>query len=107
MGVHTSEQDTVFTQDSLELVLTELQTKLDKNPSAGLIIAVDFNAPGIDWENITVDSKGPTGECAKDYNVMNMLGTYELTQFVQKPTRHKAILVLFCSNKLGLVKQSP
>ena len=95
-------KDTVSALDSLELALTELQTELDKDPRAGLIVAGDFNAPGIDWESLTVNSKAPNkGMCQR---LLSMLGTYELTQFVQEPTRHKAILDLFCFNKPGLVK---
>ena len=40
-------KDTVSALDSLELALTELQTELDKNPIAGLIVASDLNAPSV------------------------------------------------------------
>ena len=85
-------KDTVSALDSLELALTELQVDINKNPRAGLIVAGDFNAPGIDWENITVSANAPNkGMCQR---LLNILGSFELTQFVKEPTRHKAILDL-------------
>ena len=43
-------KDTVAALDNLELALDELQAEMDKNPRAGLIVAGDFNAPGINWK---------------------------------------------------------
>ena len=67
-----------------------------------LIVAGDFNAPGVDWETLTVKPEGPLkGMCAR---LIEILGSNSLQQLVHEPTRQKAILDLFCMNKPGLVK---
>ena len=79
-------------------------TELNKNPRAGLIIAGDFNAPGINWNNLTVQPEAYNkGMCQR---LIDLFGSFELTQLVHEPTRHKAILDLFCTNKPGLVKHT-
>ena len=40
------------------------------------------------------------------HRLIDIPGSFELTQLVQEPTRHKAILDLFCTNKPGLVKNT-
>ena len=69
---------------------------LDKNNRACLIVAGDFNAPGVDWEKLTVklsvSPKDPWRECA--HASLEMLGYISLQQLVHEPTKHKAILDL-------------
>ena len=47
-------KDTVAALDNLELALDELQAELNKNHRAGLIVAGDFNAPGINWKKLSL-----------------------------------------------------
>ena len=47
-------KDTTSALDSLDQALEELQTLVDKNPRACLIVGGDFNAPGVDWTTNTV-----------------------------------------------------
>ena len=94
--------DNVDALDSLELALEEIQTEVNKNPRAGLVIAGDFNAPGIDWETNTVKQDGLNKTMCQ--RLLDLLGTFELKQLVHKPTRLNSILDLFCTNKPGLVK---
>ena len=92
------DKDTVAALDNLELTLEEIQTELNKNPRAGLIIAGDFNAPGINWNNLTVQTEAYNkGMCQR---LIDLFGSFELTQIFDEPTRHKAILDLFCTTSL-------
>ena len=94
--------DKVEALDNLELALDELQEEINKNPRAGLVIAGDFNAPGIDWEKKTVkQNSNLKGMCQR---LLDILSSFELKQLVLEPTRLKSILDLFCTNKPGLVK---
>ena len=38
--------------------------------------------------------------------LIDLFGSFELTQIFDEPTRHKAILDLFCTNKPGLAKHT-
>ena len=82
--------------------LEELQPRLDKNPRTCLIVAGDFNAPGIDWPQLAVKQEGPNKEMCN--RLIDILATSQLKQLVEVPTRQKAILDLFCINKPGLIK---
>ena len=95
-------RDTASALDSLELALEELQSKHDSNPRTCIAMAGDFNAPGIDWESSTVKPDAPLrGMCQR---LIDMLHQFHLSQLVTEPTRHKATLDLFCTNKPGLIK---
>ena len=94
--------DTVSALDSLELALDELSAKCENNPRTCVIVAGDFNAPGIDWETCTIKPDGRNkGMCEK---LLGTLDQFHLTQLVTAPTRNDATLDLFCTNKPGLVK---
>ena len=94
--------DTTTAMDALEQALEELQPRLDKNPRTCLIVAGDFNAPGIDWPQLAVKQEGPNKEMCN--RLIDILATSQLKQLVEVPTRQKAILDLFCVNKPGLIK---
>ena len=95
-------KDTSSALDSLDQALEELQTLVDKNPRACLIVGGDFNAPGIDWTTNTVKPEGPLkGMCSR---LIDILALNQLQQMVHEATRLKSILDLFCTNKPGLVK---
>ena len=46
--------DTESVVDSLEEAIEELQPLLQKNPRATVVIGDDFNAQGIDWNDLTI-----------------------------------------------------
>ena len=95
--------DTEGALDSLEEAIEELQPQLIKNPKASLVIGGDFNAPGIDWNNLTILPDCPRkGMCRR---LVDILGLGNLKQLVLQPTRLKSILDLFCTNKPGLIKE--
>ena len=95
-------KDTATALDSLELALQELQEKCENNPRTCIIVAGDFNAPGIDWESSTIKPNGRLkGMCER---LLGILDLFHLKQLVTTPTRHQAILDLFCTNKPGLIR---
>lgn len=82
--------------DVLENFFEELQSVLGsvqftyKNSS--VILAGDFNFPGIEWSTLTTPGTRHTRECA---DFIDLLEYFQLSQIIQTPTRGDAILDLF------------
>ena len=94
--------DTEDALDSLNLALEELEALVEKNPRTCIIVAGDFNAPGINWEDMTTrPGCHLKGMCTR---LINILHSFSLSQLQTQPTRQKSVLDLFCTNKPGLVK---
>ena len=94
--------DTEGALNNLEEAIEELQPIFQKNPRASLVIGGDFNAPGIDWNDLKILPDCPRkGMCGR---LVDILGMGNLKQLVLQPTRLKSILDLFCTNKPGLIK---
>ena len=68
---------TVAALDNLELALEEIQTELNKNPRAGLFIVGDFNATGINSNNLTVQPEAYNKDMCQ--RLMDLFGSFELT----------------------------
>ena len=96
-------KDTVDALDSLDNALEEIEVMIQKNPRSCVVVAGDFNAPGINWDEETIQPDCPNkGMCSR---LIDILSSYSLKQFQKTPTRLKSILDLFCTNKPGLVKK--
>ena len=94
--------DTENSLDSLNLALEELEEIVNKNPRTCVIIGGDFNAPGINWSDMTVKPYAYLkGMC---HRLLNIISSFSLSQLQTEPTRQNAVLDLFCTNKPGLVK---
>lgn len=63
----------------------------DRFPGSPVILAGDFNYPGINWRTGTADSGARIAEC-KDF--LDVISSYGLSQIVSMPTRGDAILDL-------------
>jgi hypothetical protein len=88
--------------DNLEEALLEISDLNKNNPRSTLILAGDFNARDIDWDNMT-----PKQECQKKSlcnKLINILSEANLHQMQRQNTREDAILDLLCTNKPSLVK---
>ena len=94
--------DTENSLDSLNLALEELEEIVEKNPRTCVIVGGDFNAPGINWSDMTTKPDASLkGMCSR---LIGILSTFSLSQLQTEPTRQNAVLDLFCTNKPGLVK---
>ena len=92
-------KDTAAALDNLELALEELQIKCESNPRSCIIVAGDFNAPGIDWENSTIKPDGRLkGMCER---LLGLLDQYHLKQLVTTPTRHNPRPLLHQQTRAG------
>ena len=75
-------------------------TKVSNNNHMDIIIAGDFNFPGIKWEDLTIkrDSDYASGQ-----SLMLFMAEHLLSQYVDCPTRDKNILDLLLTNNSNLV----
>ena len=88
--------------DTLQRALDEINDLTKNNHKSTIVVAGDFNARDIDWDNLT-----PTQECRKKGlcdKLISILGEGQLHQMQRENTRGDAILDLFCTNKPSLVK---
>ena len=90
--------------NNLDTSLKKIRSIAGKNPNATILVAGDFNARGIDWENLT--SKPGSTQKAVENRLLEILTDHELHQHQREPTRLNEILDLFCSNKPGLIKST-
>lgn len=75
--------------DNLNDALDEIHSKF---PCSQLILAGDFNYPGIDWETNTIISTcSRKSECTK---FIELSSVFQMKQIVNEPTREQAILDL-------------
>jgi hypothetical protein len=78
------------------VTLYKLREKLDSIPlGRKLIIAGDFNLPGVNWYGQVI----PSGE--GQYLINSLIWEYGLTQVVHSPTGNNAILDVFSCSALG------
>ena len=91
--------------DSLEVLqeaVEELADMTSNNTKSTVVLAGDFNARDIDWDELV-----PTSECKKKglcNELISILGEAELHQMQRENTRQDAVLDLFCTNKPSFVK---
>ena len=91
-----------YSIDTLQRALDEINDLTKNNHKSTIVVAGDFNARDIDWDNLT-----PTQECRKKGlcdKLISILGEGQLHQMQRENTRGDAILDLFCTNKPSLVK---
>ena len=55
-----------------------------------------LNAPGINWKELSLHPEAYNKGMRQ--RLIDILDSFELTQLIQEPTRHKAVLDLFCTN---------
>ena len=91
--------------DSLEVLqeaVEELADMTRNNTKSTVVLAGDFKARDIDWDDLV-----PTSECKKRglcNELISILGEAELHQMQWENTRKDAVLDLFCTNKPSFVK---
>ena len=88
--------------DSLQRAMGELADITKNSPKSTIIVAGDFNARDIDWDDFA-----PTRDCKKKglcNRLINILVEGELHQLQRECTREDAILDLYCTNKPSFVK---
>ena len=91
--------------DSLEVLQEAVEVLADmtrSNTKSTVVLAGDFNARDIDWDNLV-----PTSECKKKglcNEMISILGEAELHQMQRENTCKDAVLDLFCTNKPSFVK---
>lgn len=85
--------------------IDDLNTVLNSLPEdAPVILAGDFNANDIDWDNNTVKAGSDRGVLCE--RLIETLDSHQLEQMQQDTTRQDASLDLYCTNRPGLVLSS-
>lgn len=67
-----------------------------KYPRSVIILAGDFNYPGIDWANLNVCTTCSRKEESSSF--VNLLNSFSIKQVVNQPTRGDAVLDLVCTS---------
>ena len=75
--------------------LNNLDTSIEKLNTTGdkqFILCGDFNCPGIDWTNLTIDKNSPDKDIQQ--HLIDISNKFGLTQVIKEATRDKNILDL-------------
>ncbi len=88
--------------DSFEESLKIIEAKTRNNPGASILLGGDFNAKDINWDSNTVSST--SGRKNLHTRLLDIVGSFHLSQHQLGPTCEESILDLFFTNKPGIVR---
>ena len=87
--------------ETVSILDTSMSQLYDQSPNSSVILAGDFNTPGIDWENLAHRPGKPGKQTCEA--VLNLADKFNLEQQVKEPTRGNNILDLTFTNMPGII----